>query len=127
MNLKTFIITLEHFVDLYISVSIANRNPHLPPFHSLIKVGELSCNQQETKPALPSVRSGKGVGKGSEECRHFYFKNCLLRSVAQKRKMLLEKLATFSEFSKLPFQNKCKYKTLRCQEFFLCPEKFISI
>ena len=111
---------------LYTSVSITNRNPHLPPFHPLIKVGALSCNQQETEPALPTGRSGKvaGVG-GSEETRHFYFKTCLLRVSHKREKCCWKKLATFSEFSRLPFQNKFKYKTLRCQEFFLCPEKFI--
>ena len=110
-------------LDLYTSVSITNRNPHPPPFHSLIKVGELSCNQQETEPALPTGRFGKvGVGGGGD----IFLSRTVYYEVSHKReKCCWKKLATFSEFSKLPFQNKCKYKTLRCQEFFLCPEKFI--
>ena len=126
-----FIIIVGHFGQIcifpLISVSITNRNPHLPPFHSLIKVGALSCNQQETEPALPTGRSGKvaGVG-GSEEARHFYFKICLLRVSHKREKCCWKKLATFSEFSRLPFQNKCTYEYSTFRRIFLMPKNNYS-
>ena len=112
-------------LDLYISVSITNRNPHLLPFHSLIKVGELSCNQQETEPALPTGRFGKvGVGGGGVRNLHIFLSRTVYYEVSHKReKCCREKLATFSEFSKLPFQTKCKYEYSTLRRIFLMPKK----
>ena len=64
------------------------------------------------------------MGGGSEESTHFSFKNCLLLSVAQKRKMLPGKTGNvFRIFSKLPFQNKCKYEYSTLRRIFLMPKK----
>ena len=44
--------------------------------------------------------------------------------VSHKReKCCREKLATFSEFSKLPFQTKCKYEYSTLRRIFLMPKK----
>ena len=114
-------------LDLYISVSITNRNPHLPPFHSLIKVGELSCNQQETEPALPPGRSGKVAGVGGERNLDIFISRSVYYAVSHKReKCCWKKLATFSEFSRLPFQNKCTYEYSTLRRIFLMPKNNYS-
>ena len=60
---------------------------------------------------------------GSEESRHF-FSSTVYYEVSHKReKCCREKLVTFSEFSKLPFQNKCKYEYSTLRRIFLMPKR----
>ena len=98
-----------------------------PPFHPLIKVGALSCNHQETEPALPTGRSGNGrrsAGGGGVRNLDIFLSRTVYYEVSHKRqKCCWKKLATFSEFSKLPFQNKCKYKYSTLPRIFLMPRR----